>query len=429
VNVGSSVCSGCGTSLPPFVESDGTVRCGACGTVNRPGGPAGFGIPPGGYSGYGGASAGAPGGGRVVIIVIAVIAAVVVLLMLLGAGAAFFLARRATPTPVAIGGGGSTGGGSGPVATSIPARADSWEGVHGIVFADANGDGVPDVVGRLREAGGADRISLGAFDAATGRKLWESAPLGTYHDTFQGLLGFEQDTLVLCGATGKTSGVGLRDGKTRWSGTLPEKATALCKGDRPGEVRVVLADASSVVLRLADGRTSAPAPRSGGCARIPNDEKDGDPGYETRSMMTVEANGMTARVALQRPGGPEILLGYRSKGTSVPMIAAVFADPLRSWKSDMPGTNPLETGTSMSQEGVVTASRACADYGFSSMVKPHMVVCFDLAGHRLWETALLDTAPISAIQSDDRRVFVSQWGRLTVLDAARGTHLYSIGRP
>jgi hypothetical protein len=420
-------------ALPPFVESDGNVRCGACGTVNRPGGPAGFGIPPGGYGSYGGANLGppSPGGGRTILIVIILAVALPMVLMIVGGAVAFLLARRSAPMPIPAPTPISTGGasrGSG-TSTSSATHGDSWEGVHGILFVDVNGDGVPDVVGRVRQVGGSDEVSLAAFDAATGRSFWQSAPVGSYHDTSQGVVGLEQDVLVFCGVTGRTTGVGLHDGKTRWTGVLPEKATALCKGDRPGEVRAVLADGNSTVVRLADGRAFAPVPRSGTCARLPSDEKDGDPSLQVRALPGIDVNGMTSHVSLQRSGGPQILLGYRSKGTQVPMMAAVYPDPSRSWKSDLPATNPLETDTPSSQLGVVTATRACTHYGFSSILKPHVVVCFDLAGHRLWETPLTDNMPLSAIQSDDHRVFVSQWNRLTVLDAARGSHLYTIGRP
>jgi outer membrane protein assembly factor BamB len=322
---------------------------------------------------------------------------------------------------------------------------ESWEGVHGAIVVDVNGDHVPDLVGRVRYVITGDRVALAAFDGQSGDKLWESDALGGYTETYQGVLGLADDALLFAAPSGELRAYGVRDGKKRWSSSLPEKATGFCKAERPGDVRVRLADQRSSHVRLSDGQASAaspqPAPPAHGprgkekegeaCVRLASDDgKTGDPGYELRSAgsFDVAVEGMSVRAELQRAGGPKIVFGTREKGTSVPMIAAVFEDASRNWKSDLAGTRPLETGPFAPELGAVTTSRAFTEYGYTDIMKPHALVCFDLGGHRQWETVLPGKDPLSAIQATDQRVFVSQWGRLSAYDAASGKVLFSIGK-
>jgi outer membrane protein assembly factor BamB len=259
------------------------------------------------------------------------------------------------------------------------------------------------------------------------------------------VLGLADDTLLFAASSGDLRAYSVRDGRKRWSSSLPEKATGFCKAERPGDVRVRLADQRSTHVRLSDGQASPPAsqpappahaPRGKereveACVRLVSDDgKTGDPSYELRSASSfdVAVEGMSVRAELQRAGGPKIVLGTREKGTSVPMIAAVFEDAGRNWKSDLAGTRPLDTGPFAPELGAVTAGRAFTEYGYTDIMKPHALVCFDLGGHRQWETVLAGKDPISAIQATDQRVFVSQWGRLSVYDAANGKAVFSIGR-
>jgi PQQ-like domain len=355
------------------------------------------------------------------------VVAVVALLMIAGAAVGFLTVRRTTVTPMPV-----PPVTVAPTATARPKPTPAvptlgWEGVHGVLFADANGDGVPDVIGRTRYVLGGDRITLVAFEASTGRTIWESGTLGTYTQTYQGTLGLSQDVLVLCRATGETSGWGLRDGKVRWTGSLPEKTKSLCKGDRPGEVVAQLADGTSATIRLADGHATAPTPGARPCVRLPGDAKDADPGFEFQDSMSSSVPGMTVTAALVRPGSPRILLGSRAVGTNVPMIAAVFPDASRNWKSELPSTDRLEAQASFPVAGGLTSTRACTTYTLSGASRT-MAVCFDLAGHRLWESPVAPHDPVSAVQSDDRRVYVSQWNQLNVFDAVTGAPAYTVGR-
>jgi outer membrane protein assembly factor BamB len=319
-----------------------------------------------------------------------------------------------------------------PGVTTLPME---WEGVHAPILTDVNGDKVPDVVGRVRYILGGDTISLAAFEGATGKPLWESARVGSHSATFQGLLGLADDALLLCKTSGEMTAWGLHDGKKRWTKGLPDKAKHLCKGDHPGEVHVVLADDTVVTVRLADGHASAPTPALKGashCSPLATDgADDGDPNVETHRLFGEDARveGMQGTLTLQRSGGPRIVLGYRAKGTRVPMIAGVYPSPAQNWKSDVPGARLLETTSGPESLGALGGSRVFTEYGFSSGgMTPHQLVAFDVTGHRLWETPLPSGDPLTAIRADEQRVFVSQWGQLSVWDGASGKALYTIGK-
>jgi hypothetical protein len=358
-------------------------------------------------------------------------------LPLMIAGIAGFVAFRARRSVMSSSGG-----------VSVPSVVDSggmqWEGVHSAILTDVNGDGVPDIVGRIRYVLKGDKVTLAAFDGASGKKLWESDAIGTYSDSYQGALGLADDALVSVKANGEARAFGVRDGKKRWSTNLPEKAEGFCKGQHGGEVRVRLADKTSAYLRLSDGSTvpappapPPPAPHPGrptekesdGCVRLPSDDAKGDASYELRrtdwSLDKVE--GMNPGTVMQHPGGPKIVLGTRDKGTSVPMIAAVYPDASKNWKSDLAGSRPLETGPFAPEVGAVTSSRAFTEYAFTDIMKAHELVCFDLAGHRQWETAMPDDSPVTSVQATEQRVYVSQWSHLAVYEASSGKPLFQIG--
>ena len=302
-----------------------------------------------------------------------------------------------------------------------------WEGVHGAILADVNGDGVADVVGRLRNVTSGDRVWLAAFDGREGKKLWESEALGSYMDTYQGTLGLADDALLFAAPGGTLTAFSLRDGKRRWQASLPERAAGFCAGEA-GSVRITLGDKAVAGVRLADGQ-AAPAAGAASCKRLADDGKHGDPGYELDDdSFAANVPGVRADLVLVRPGGPRVVFGTRAEGTQVPTIAVVYPQaPSRNWKSDLAGTRPLETGPFGPEAAAVTSDAAYTVYQWTDSQKPRMLVAFDLSGHRLWEAPLPNTAPLSAVQASDGHVYVSQWGRVQAYDAASGKALFAIG--
>ncbi len=425
MNTSVPKCSNCGAALTsPLVH--GEMRCAYCGTVNR------VEAPPAPPPPVPVARVFVPAPRRRSSNGLRLLLRGFILIVILVVAGIQYMARQSASFP---------GGLHLPVVSVTDMQ---WEGVHGAILVDVNGDHVPDLVGRVRYVLGGDHVSIAAFDGTDGSKLWETDALGSYTATYQGALGLADDTLLFATTNGELRAFAVRDGKKRWTSSLPEKLSAYCKADRSGEVRIRLADQRLTQVRLTDGQAAAvaaPAPsshpshgrekESESCARLPSDDgKAGNPDCELRTSgsFDVVVEGMTVRAELQRPGGPKVVLGTREKGTSVPMIAAVFDDRSRDWKSDLAGTRPLDTGPFAPELGTLTTSRAFTEYGFTDISKPHAIVCFDLGGHRQWETALPIKSPLGSIQATDQRVFVSQWGRISAYDASSGKPSFSIGK-
>lgn len=137
---------------------------------------------------------------------------------------------------------------------------------------------------------------------------------------------------------------------------------------------------------------------------------------------------MQVSYALKSSIGPTVVTGYRAKGTAVPMLAAIFDDSGRDWKSDMPASDVLGASAETAPLIAINTSLAFATYtrtGHSDA--PHVLVCFGLDGRRQWEVELPDDRPLSSVQATDNRVFVSQWSHLTAYDARTGALLFTIG--
>jgi outer membrane protein assembly factor BamB len=307
-----------------------------------------------------------------------------------------------------------------------------WEGVHRAILADADGNGLPDVVGRMRHLDDGDRITIAAFDGRSGKPLWKSESVGTYSDGLQGGLGLAGATLLFATGGGELRAYALRDGKAIWHVALPEKVKSYCAGDDPSEVVIRLADDAAVTVGLRDGRVApGPIADAGDCKRLPDDgaERDSDDWGDMVGHSAPE--GMRVSYAARAPGGgPVVLFGERAKGTSVPMIAAVYEDASRNWKADLPAERPLESSAEpFGAQAAVTTTRAFATYQRPQGSDPHLLVCFDLAGRRQWEKPLPDSDPLTSVQAIEERVFVSQWGHLTAYDARTGEIAFSIGKP
>ena len=408
-----ATCQHCGAQLEMAADAT-SVPCPYCKTVNQVARSAPAGAP-------------MPFGPRIEVVIPTPVAQVapravgklVLVFVLLGAGAALIPIFIGLFTAFSV-------SSSLPSGAGLFSGSAQWEGVHGAILTDLTGDGAPDLLGRLRDVS-ADSVTIAAFDGTSGAKLWETGSLGTYSDTYQGSLAFAEGLLVFASPTGQLQTFASGDGgQPRWRASLADKATGFCQ-EGPGQIRVDLADGSAARFLLADGGL-APAPSAAPeCARVATDGADGDPSYSISTSGRAEIEGMRARTFLRRDGGPTVVLGTRDKGTSVPMIAVLAGDPARTWKSDLAGTRPLETGPFPPEIGAVTADRAYTVYAFSDSGKPAMLVSFDLAGQRRWEVPLPTTMPITMVQATDARVFVTQWGTLQAYDAATGAQAFAIG--
>lgn len=314
----------------------------------------------------------------------------------------------------------ATGGTSGSGATM------SWLGMGPPVLQDVDGDAVLDAVGLVRYVLAGDVCHLAALSGATGARLWQSPPLGTYNEVYTGQV-FAAGDAILFATAGRLDRFAAADGAKGWSLQVQDKVEALCRldGDR---VAVELANQAWQEVSLVDG-AARPSPGVERCERLPSsDPRRGDPRAtieDTRGRGSIP--GMRASAQLRPAGAPwRLVIGVRSSGTSVPMLARL--DGKRTvWSVDLPVDGALEASPSGPDLLAASDTAACAAYQVQGRSQAHLT-CFDLGtGERRWDVEVPQTTPLRGLALGGDRVYLSGWGALQVFDAGTGAHLRTIG--
>ncbi|MBP6628856.1 MAG: PQQ-binding-like beta-propeller repeat protein [Kofleriaceae bacterium] len=322
------------------------------------------------------------------------------------------------------------------------------------VLLDVDGDGARDVVGVVRYVLDGDRTHLAAYSGRTGQRLWQSESLGSYSGLGQLELAVVGDQVLVASERGTLSG---RDGKTgavRWQTPFSEKVADLCAAGQPGAVVVATAD-DAWWLVDADGRRLPGQPlvrfdrdytRDGVGARfaalgaeLPADvclPIGNDSWRRAVGLLSLErwsddlapTPGMTVRRWIRRPGGPIVGIGYKSPGTSVPMLAAVNGQ-VTAWVAEIPAIDPL---VSRSEEKLVTLSdrAAIALYTPPSPARPRLTALALDTGARLWDRELGVTGSFTptGLVTTDELVVLATWTGLHAFALADGAERFVIGQ-
>ncbi len=320
---------------------------------------------------------------------------------------------------------------TGPAAgvSKLVQRADyGWQGLGAAILVDLNGDGVNDVVGRIRYVSNPDSIHAAAFDGRTGEQLWKGPSLGTYSDTYQGELALSGEHLVFADPKGRLAGLSSTDGSQLWQVGLGEKPKRLC-ADEPGRVIVDTVDGRRQLVTLQDGGLLVST--ATGCPPLwsdhlhgggPPDVRLSEPRGSQRKRMI---QGMQVEDLLERPAdGVRVGLGHKQPGTRIPMVGR--EEP--AWSALVPAVDPLTVQEGAPEMATLSADRLVVVYRLSD--RTPMITAFHLEdGRRLWHVPVPEGSPdvLEAIVADEARVFLSIWQRLEVFDAATGEHLYRIG--
>lgn len=338
-----------------------------------------------------------------------------------GARAARIL--RTSTSPVAVG-------------TPPPPEAPEWQGTTGALFTDVDGDGTPDVIGRSRRVRAGDVVRVIALDGATGKPLWETEPLGTYSDTFQGTLALAGDQVVFASPRGQVQAFQLRTGATRWTTTLDERVERFCDGG--AETIVALGtddvarplDRATGVLRTSPAAQPPPARRAkpaSRCAVLPSDQDTQRfRGYDPRASRIAGKLGVSQAFLAAGPGG-RVLAGTRSKGTGVPTLIALDDRDGERWRVLIP-RDPLGSAERAPEHVLVSDREACVSYYETSVARPARVACFALAdGTRLWDE-VSEGSFQGALQLIGHSLAISSVGRLQLRDLATGKPVWTLGR-
>jgi outer membrane protein assembly factor BamB len=331
--------------------------------------------------------------------------------------------RPAARTVGAIGGGGA-------VAAGDRDDGSSWVGISAPIFTDVDDDEVADLLGRIRYVQDGDRVHLVAVSGATGKRLWQSPTIGTYGDTIQSRTSVLGDVVLFANSTGALSAFERASGKTRFTASLPDRAERFCRRGE-GAVVVEAADGTWHQLALADG-AARKVRKEARCERVVHDERESvDPALAVTRPRRWSQAGMRVERVLRRGRGPAVATGWRSRGTSVPMVAGLDARGRVTWKAEVPDGRPLEASQGSGGLWTVTGQLLCGTYQRTGRVSSTHVTCFALDdGKRAWDLVLPPSAstPLTSLVSSGERLYLSGWGLLLGIDGATGQWMSGVGR-
>ncbi|WP_437289475.1 outer membrane protein assembly factor BamB family protein [Sorangium sp. So ce406] len=301
------------------------------------------------------------------------------------------------------------------------------------MIADVNGDGAPDVIGKSSVPAGEEWI--GAYDGRDGKPIWRTAALAKDATTHEARRAVVLDRVISVDALGKAQAYDLRTGTPSWSVPLGEKARRVCQGS--GVIVVETVDDAKHGLDPASGAKRALA-KDAACKVAPSSNKDEAPGYQLVSWSDFdelglprshEVEGMSVDRALVASGpGPRFLLGNRSKGSRIGMVAAVDKKTIL-WKTVVPGVDPLTTSDSGVDEAAYEGGMLVVPYDMKDHGEGTRLACFDGGtGTRLWDVQIHKKSQVSlGISTSANDVFYATWTALYVFSLKTGKLRYTIG--
>lgn len=259
------------------------------------------------------------------------------------------------------------------------------------LLADVDGDGSEDAIGLVRRMRSRDGLYLRAISGRTGKTLWETPSLGVYDQNDRTLLALAPGVIFAADTEYKPrlAAYDARTGARRWAITPGEVVSDLC-GDRGGHVVLVTKDEAAATVALATGALT-PLPRAPACARLPNSEP---------RVVTLDTNnrhwgfappGMQSDGIVGDPSS-WILIGYKSPGTAIPMLAVIDDREHVKWTTVVASTDPMSSKWPLNQLVAHDATLLATVYARKDDKQPPVLVAFDRArGTRIFETPLVRT--------------------------------------
>jgi outer membrane protein assembly factor BamB/DNA-directed RNA polymerase subunit RPC12/RpoP len=276
-----------------------------------------------------------------------------------------------------------------PVPAAPVRQSLKWQGTASVLIADVNGDGKPELIGRGREVLKGDIVRLIALDVATGALKWQSEPLGTYSETYRGLLGIEGGTLIYTTQSGEIRTFAMADGSPRWRVQLDERVKELCGGN-PAEFVLVTADDMIRSISRVDGTTRRTEKlkkkrRSFSSACDRSMQTDGRTPFEEAKARHDFPRDLGRRLDLDVDVVTfHTAFGARTKGTRVTTIVGLTPNFEERWRTTA-SPDPLGSEGAPRYAAVGNDAACIVYYGHE-----YRMACFALDdGKRLWD----DVAP------------------------------------
>lgn len=303
------------------------------------------------------------------------------------------------------------------------------------LLADVNRDGTMDVVGKSSTPG--QNAWIAAYDGKTGKEIWRTADLTKDAAEGSTLRAVAGNRVVSVDALGKIQAYDLGNGQPAWAALLGERARGgVCAGN--GWIRIEARDDTVHDFDLASGRPMT-VPKGAPCNSVASSESDGGNGYQLVDWAEFERHrlpslhsleGMSAyRALVPDAGGTAFMLGSKSKGTEVAMIAAVEHDKVL-WQTLVPAVDPMTTSVNvLTQIAASDGTRVVVPYNMDNHDNGVRMACFDAkSGRRIWDVQVHKKTQVNggiALTAHD--VFFSSWTALYVLRADTGELRYTVG--
>ncbi len=322
------------------------------------------------------------------------------------------------------------------------------------LLVDANADGSDDVVVALATLGSPETEHYAVFDGRTGREL---ARTPAVTDLNQAVTTVAGRRVISASRAGQLTSYGIGNGSQQWTTALGARVAMFCAAKSSDALLVATDDQRKLSIDLTTGRQSATKET---CTSIlvradhdddPHDRHDyqaprgtesywcggttvmGDQNYTVPDQCLVRARIDTDRLdglighRLWKLDQNWLVFGIRKPGAHVPMVGLI-AHGRVAWKAEVPRDNPLEAREGSPQYAGLSSNLLITTYA-TGKDNHWFVAAFAVAdGARRWTVPLAEKGSVSALTTSADRVFVTIGDTLTVLGAADGKQIASVGK-
>ncbi len=322
------------------------------------------------------------------------------------------------------------------------------------LLLDDNGDGSDDVVIALSTLGSPETEHYAVLDGRTGRELARTPAITDLNQAVTTVAGRR---VIAASRAGQLTSYSVGNGSQQWTTALGARVAMFCAAKSDDALLVATDDQRRLSLDLTTGRQSA---TKEACTAVlaradhnddPRDRRDyqaprgtesywcggvtvmGDQNYTVPDQCLARAHVDTDHLdglighRLWKSAQNWLVFGIRTPGAHVPMVGLIAHGRL-AWKAEVPQDNPLEAREGSPQSAGLSGDLLITTYA-TAKDNHWFVAAFAVAdGARRWTVPLAAKGSVSALTTSADRVFVTIGETLTVLAAADGKQIASVGK-